>query len=52
MMYFPFRENPQPRILYPAILTLRIEGDIKNFSDKQKLKELSNTKSTLKEMLR
>ena len=34
------------RILYPARLSFRIEGEIKNFSDKQKLKEYSNTKPT------
>ena len=42
-------KNPQPRILYPARLSFRTEGEIKNFSDKQKLKEFINTKSTLKE---
>ena len=30
----------QPRILYPVRLSFRIEREIKNFSDKQKLKEL------------
>ena len=41
----------QPRILYPAGLSFRIEGEIKNFSDKQKLKEYSNTKPILKQTL-
>ena len=41
----------KPRILYPAKLLFTIEGDIKNFSDKQKLKEYSSTKATLKEIL-
>ena len=45
-------KNLQPRILYPARLSFRIEGEIKNFSDKQKLKEFSNTKLTLKETLK
>ena len=45
-------KNLQPRILYPARLSFRIEGEIKNFSDKQKLKEYSNTKPTLKEILK
>ena len=48
-------ENKQPRILYSAILLFRIEGERKNFSDKQKLKKkkkkVINTKSTLEEML-
>ena len=29
----------QPRLLYPAKLSFRIEGQIKNFPDKKKLKE-------------
>ena len=32
-------KNCQPRILYPARLSLRIEEDMKSFVDKQKLKE-------------
>ena len=44
-------KNLQPRILYPARLSFRI-GEIKNFSDKQKLKRFSNTKPTLKEILK
>ena len=44
-------KNLQPRILYPSRLSFRIEGEIKNFSEKQKLKESTNTKPSLKEML-
>ena len=33
-------ENLQPRILYPARLSFRLDGEIKSFTDKQKLKEL------------
>ena len=29
----------QPRILYPARLSFRIEGEIKSFQDRQKLKK-------------
>ena len=43
-------KNQQPRILCPAILSFKIEREIKNFSDK--LKEFINTKPTLKEMLK
>ena len=32
----------QPRLLYPARLSFRFEGEIKNFTDKQKLREFSN----------
>ena len=31
-------KNLQPRLLYPARSSFRIEGEINNFSDKQKLK--------------
>ena len=44
-------KNMQPRILYPARLSFRIEAKIAKFSGKQKLKE-SNTKPILKEILR
>ena len=40
-------KNLQPRILYPARLSFRFEGEIKTFTDKQKLKEFSNTKPAL-----
>ena len=46
------RKNLQPRILYPARISFKIEGEIKNFSNKQKLKEYSNTKPILKEILK
>ena len=45
-------KNLQPRILYPARLPLRIEEEIKKFSDKQKLKEYSNIKPILKEIFK
>ena len=45
-------KNMQPRILYPARLSLKIEGDIKSFQDKQKLKEFANTKPALQEILK
>ena len=45
-------KNLHPRILHPAKLSFDIEGEIMNFSDKQKLKEHSNTKPILKEILK
>ena len=45
-------KNLQPRILYPARVSFKIEGEIKNFFNKQKLKEYSNTKLILKEILK
>ena len=40
-------KNLQPRLLYPASLSFRFEGEIKSFTDKQKLREFSNTKPAL-----
>ena len=42
----------KPRILYPTRLSFGLGKEIKNFSDKQKLKEYSNTKPSLKENLK
>ena len=41
-----------PRLLYPAKLSFRMEGKIKCFSDKVKLKEFIITKPLLCEMLK
>ena len=41
-----------PRLLYPAKLSVRMEGQIKCFSDKVKFKEFIITKSLLYEMLK
>ena len=41
----------QPRLLYPAKLSFRMEGQIKCFPDKVKLKEFTITKPLLYEML-
>ena len=41
-------KNLQSKILYSGRLFFRIEGEIKNFSVKQKWKEYSNTKLILK----
>ena len=40
------------RLLYPARLSFRMEGQIKCFSDKVKYKEFINTKPLLYEMLK
>ena len=41
-----------PRLLYPAKLSFRVEGQIKCFSDKVKLKEFIIIKPLLYEMLK
>ena len=40
-------KNLQPRILYPARISFKLEGEIKNFSNNQKLREYSNTKTII-----
>ena len=45
-------KNMQPRIIYPARLSFRIEGEIKSFQDRQKLKEYVTTNPGLQEILR
>ena len=41
----------QPTLLYPAKISFRIERQVKNFPDKNKIKEFIITKSLLCEML-
>ena len=45
-------KNMQPRILYPARLSFRLEGEIKSFQDRQKPKEYVTTKPALQEIVR
>ena len=45
-------KNMQPRILYPARLSFRLDGEIRSFQDWQKLKEYVTTKLALQEILR
>ena len=45
-------KNIQPRLLYPAKISFKIGGEIKSFSDKQKLREFSTTKPALQQMLK
>ena len=44
--------NIQPRLLYPARISFKYEGEIKSFTDKQKLREFSTTKPPLQLMLK
>ena len=46
------KKDLHPRLLYPAKLSFRMEGQIKCFSDKVKLKEFIITKPLLYEMLK
>ena len=42
----------QPRLLYPESLSIKMEGEIRIFPDKRRLKEYTSTKSALQEMLK
>ena len=42
----------QPRLLYPARISFRCDGEIKTFTDKQNLREFSTTKPALQQMLK
>ena len=45
-------KNLQPRLLYPARISFKHEGEIRSFTDKQKLREFNTTKTTLQQMLK
>ena len=45
-------KNLQPRLFYPARTSFRFDGEIKTFTDKQKLREFSITKPALQQMLK
>ena len=45
-------KNLQPRILYPARLSFRFDGEVRSFPDKQKLRESGTTKPTLQQVLK
>ena len=44
-------KNLQPRLQYTARISFKIDGEIKSFSDEQKLKEFRTTKPALQQML-
>ena len=45
-------KNLQPRSLYLARISFKIDGEIKSFSDKQKLREFRMTKPALQQTLK
>ena len=45
-------KNLQLRLLYPARISFRFNGEIKSFTDNQKLQEFSTTKPALQQMLK
>jgi len=45
-------KNLQPRLFYLARISFKIYGEIKSFSDNQKLREFNTTKPALQQMLK
>ena len=45
-------ENLQPRLLCPTRVSFRFDGEIKTFTEKEKLRQFSNTKPALQQMLK
>ena len=45
-------KNLQPRLLYQAKISFKINREIKSFTDKQKLRELNTTKPALQQILK
>ena len=46
------RKNLQPRSLYPTVIPFKINGEIKSFTEKQKLREFSTMKPALQQMIK
>ena len=45
-------KNLQPRILHPARVSFKFDGEMKSFTDKQKLREFSTNKPALQQVLK
>ena len=45
-------KNLQPRFPYPGRLSFKIDGEVKSFSDKQKLREFNTIKPALQQILK
>ena len=45
-------KNLQPRLLYPARISFRFDGEIKTFTDRQKLREFNTTKPALQQIIK
>ena len=45
-------KNLQLRLLYPSRIPFKYEGEIKSFTEKQKLREFSTTKPAFRQMLK
>ena len=45
-------ENLQSKLVYPAQISFKIDGEIKSFADKQKLREFNTIKPALQQILK
>ena len=45
-------KSPQARLCYPLRISFRFKGEVKSFTDKQKVREFSTTKPALQQMLK
>ena len=45
-------KRPKPKLLYPARISFKVDGQIKRLIDKQKLREFSTTKAVLQQILK
>ena len=45
-------KNLQPRLMYPERISFKYEGEIKSFTEKQKLRKFSTTKPALQQILK
>ena len=46
------KKNLQPRLLYPATMSFKYKGEMKSFTDKQKLREFNTTNPALQQILK
>ena len=42
----------QPRLLYAVRLSIKMEGEIRSFPDKRRIKKYTSTKTTLKDVVK
>ena len=52
IFYVMKTKDLQPGLFYPASLSIKMEGEIRSFPDKRKLKEYISTKPALQDMLK
>ena len=46
------KQDPTTRLLYPARLLIKMEGEVRSFPDKRRLEEHTSSKPALQDMLK